>query len=109
MDGFVIPAAISLLGVDGGGLESAFPNGSRSMQLRLPRSHGDDGEVQIGAAIFSDDGSPLSPGRSEFSVELRCWAVEASRYLTPGTTFELWNGRVVGRGVVSGAGRAVTY
>lgn len=109
LDGFLIPARISLFAADDGGPESAFPNGSRSMQLLVPGPNSDQPDVQIGAAIYSDDDSPLAPGRSQFSVELRCWAVVASRYLVPGTAFDLWNGRVVGCGVVIGPGRNFNY
>jgi hypothetical protein len=95
-----VEARVSLLSVDLGGLQVPLPSATRSLLLNFSSLSEQDGTVQIGAVIDRLDGRALEPGAVDVPVRLRFWAGEAAVYATPGTTFQLWYGGVVGDGVV---------
>lgn len=102
IDGAVsVEAQVSLLSADSGGLREPLQSGTRSLLLNFAPLGGQEGPMQIGAVIERLEGSILEPGVVDATVRLRFWADEAGVYATPGTTFELWHGRVVGSGRVT--------
>jgi hypothetical protein len=94
-----VEARINMLATASGGLREPLPTGTRSLLAGFPALEG-PGDVQIGAVIEVSDGGLLTPGTKDVRVRLRFWADDAAIYATPGATFTLWYGRVVGAGVV---------
>lgn len=70
-------ARIELLSTSSGGLQGPLPSGTRSLILQFE-----------------------SPGARDVPVHLWFWHDLARIYATPGITFDIWYGRVVGAGVV---------
>ena len=95
-----VEARLSLLPAESGGLQTPLSTGTRSLLLSFPSLEGHDKQVQIGAVIYLMDVEALEPGMLEALVRLHFWDDEAAIYATPGATFKIWYGRVVGEGVV---------
>jgi hypothetical protein len=93
-------AVLDLTATSAGGLAGSIESGTRSLLLRFPSG---DAEVQVGAAISTADGTPLTPGASQ-AVALEFWADEAAEVVRPGLPFVAWHGRDVGSGTVTAVG-----
>lgn len=87
-----------LLDTAEGGLKAPIEAGSRSVAYRFPRLGDESGPMAFGAVIEEVAAGGMPGG--EFRGVLRFWADLAEVYATPGAEFDLWLGRVVGRGTV---------
>lgn len=95
-----VEARLSLYPTESGGLQTPLPTGTRSLLLNFQSFESHDEQVQIGAVIIVMDANKLEPGVMDARVRLHFWADEATIYATPGATFKIWYGLVVGEGVV---------
>jgi hypothetical protein len=102
MTGYRVLATLTLKSAADRGLETPLPAGTRSVLLRFPPTNSDQAEpVTLGAALTPWDGSDLTPG-SEVEAEALFWTDEARIHATVGASFDLWYGRDVGHGTVTG-------
>ena len=100
MTGHRVLASIELITTERGGLSNSLPAGTRSALVRF---RGEDNDpISFGAVITPTDRSDLTPGARLPNVELIFWADSARLHATSGETFDLWYGRVIGHGVVTG-------
>jgi len=95
-----VEARLSLLPAESGGLQTPLPTGTRSLLLNFLSLESRDEQVRIGAVIDVMDAKSLEPGTLETLARIHFWTDEAAIYATPGATFKIWYGRVVGEGVV---------
>ena len=102
MPGYRVLARLELAPADNGGLVQPLPAGTRSLLLRFPAAGDDSSEpVTLGAVVTPRGAAELVPGQVT-DADVLFWADEARVHATPGTSFELWYGRPVGRGAVTG-------
>jgi hypothetical protein len=96
-------ACITLARPEDGGLTENLHVGARHLLLRFAPMPGRERDVHdLGGIIESMNRQPIEPGRGPVEVRVTYWAEreDALKLATPGREFDLWNGRVVGRGVV---------
>jgi hypothetical protein len=104
MTGYRVHATLTLKPTADGGLAAPLPAGTRSLLLRFPAlEDGQSDTVTLGAILTPQDGSRLAAGE-KLDAELVFWADEARIFATPGASFDLWYGRLVGSGIVTRRG-----
>ena len=88
-----------LFDTETGGLKAPVQEGSRSVAFLFERLGEGAEPMGFGAVVerLREGGSP--GGR--LTAEVAFWSELAAVYATPGTAFDLWLGRTVGRGVVT--------
>lgn len=87
----------NLFKTDEGGLKEPIAAGSHSIAFMFERLGGGE-PVGLGAFVERvDEGG--APG-GDFRAVIAFWGDLSEVYATPGTKFDLWLGRIVGRGVV---------
>jgi hypothetical protein len=108
MTGYRVLATLTLKPAADHGLETPLPAGTRSLLLRFPPPNGDHaGPVTLGAVLTPRTASDLTPG-SQVDVEALFWTDEARIHATVGASFDLWYGRDVGHGTVTGVADDLT-
>ena len=90
---------MSLLATGAGGLRSPLPNGTRSLIIVFSSP---EKPIQAGAAINVLEDDELTPGMEDFPVQMSFWAKESSVFAQPGAKFDIWYGRIVGEGRITG-------
>jgi hypothetical protein len=97
-----VQARLELTPAENGGLIQPLPAGTRSLLLRFPAAgDGSPEPVALGAVLTSRAATELTPGEVT-DADVLFWADEARIHATVGSSFELWYGRPVGRGTVTG-------
>lgn len=102
MNGHRVLATVSLTSTQEDGLSKPLPAGTRSLLLRFPAIDDEQPEpIMLGAVLTPRTGTELVPGK-DTDVDVRFWSDEARIHATVGASFDLWYGRPVGRGIVTG-------
>jgi hypothetical protein len=99
MTGHRVIAALDLKTAEDGGLAAPLPAVTRSLLLRFAHADGQSEPVTLGAVITPRAAAELAPG-DKLDALVLFWADEARIHATPGASFDLWYGRVVGHGTV---------
>jgi hypothetical protein len=68
--------------------------------LRFAGLDAGSNSISVGAMVTTATGDALEPGADQVDARVHFWADEARLHATPGARFELWYGRIVGKGVV---------
>lgn len=102
MTGYRVLATLHLKPTDDGGLAAPLPAGTRSLLLRFPASGEEHaGPVTLGAVLTPRNADKLAPGH-DVDADVLFWMDEARLHATVGAAFDLWYGRSVGSGTVTG-------